>query len=292
MLEMLSSGTTFVATDNEKIIKDDTTYILGFPFDGTTSFRSGTRFGPRAIREASLQIEDYSPYLDLDLADYSITDLGDLPLFPSRRDVMEQNFLSLWQDINIKEKNIKILTLGGEHSISITPISLYLKHFPDLVILHLDAHTDLRDGYLHDDFSHASVMRRVLDILPSDARLIQQGIRSGTKEEFNLMKEKDTLIKSLDNLLFFLQLVPDDVPIYLTLDLDYFDPSYCPAVGTPETGGENFYSLIKILKSLKDKNLVGADVVELSPMIDSTQNSNSFAALVVREILLALSHKK
>ena len=292
MLEKLNTVTPFVSSFPAKSIVSGSTHIIGFPFDGTASFRSGSRFGPKSIREASLEIEDYSPNLDLDLKDFDIIDMGDIPLYPSRRDVMENYFLEIWKDIDIKNKGIKILTLGGEHSISYTPISFYLGHYPNLLIIHLDAHTDMRNGYLEDDFSHASVIRRVLDILPVQAKIVQQGIRSGTREEFAFIKNAGLLKSSVDSLIFYLESIIDDTPIYLTLDLDYFDPAYCPGVGTPEAGGENFNSFLKILKILKNKNFVGADVVELSPMIDPTQNSNSFAALIVREMLLTLSFKK
>lgn len=255
--------------------------ILGFPFDGTTSFRPGARFGPEAIRSASYALETYSPYLDKDIENLNIIDLGDLEMLPSQFLKMKIQFDQIIQ------QSSKVLTLGGEHSISYCPMSYYLKKYSDLIILHLDAHTDLRDGYLEDPYSHASVIYRTQEEFTQNHRLIQYGIRSGTKKEFTWMKENRTFYENLDDLLNFLSAI--DKPIYMTLDLDFFDPSILPGTGTPEAGGENFHNFMRILKILNQKNFIGADIVELSPQIDTSGNSSIFAAKIVRETLLALS---
>lgn len=279
----------FIGSEIAEYINQPGIYIVGFPFDGTTSFRPGARFGPSAIRDVSEGIETYSPYLDKDIEDYPLFDLGNLDLLPSRWDLMNKQFLEITGSANLKS-GIKILTLGGEHSISEGPISLYLKQFPDLVLLHLDAHADLRDGYLEEKHSHASIMRRSLDFFGPNNQLIQYGIRSGTRDEFIWMKEHKTLRTSLQELCDDLEALPATRPIYLTLDLDFFDPAYLPGTGTPETGGETYHSFIKIMKILNRKNLVGADVVELAPMLDPTQNSTCMASKVVREVIAALGN--
>jgi len=264
-------------------------HLLGFAFDGTTSFRPGSRFGPNAIREASMNLESYSPYLDKNLEeDINFVDLGNLPFYPSKPKYPLNYFNELTKNLNLKERNIKLVVLGGEHSISYGPILLHLHQYPDMVLLHLDAHADLRDGYLEEKFSHASIIRRVLDHFGKDHQLIQYGIRSGTREEFQFMKEKGTLKTSLSDLINELNQIPIERPIYLTLDLDFFDPAYFPGTGTPETGGEDFHTFVKIIKILARKNFVGADITELAPQLDPTGNSNCFAAKVTREILLAL----
>lgn len=278
----------FYATKPAGAIQKKAINILGFCFDGTTSFRPGTRFGPDAIREVTVGLESYSPYLDDDLADHQIFDLGNLTFFPSRRDLTHEHFIELCKDKNLKKDKIKILTIGGEHSISYTPISRYLKDYPDLVVLHLDAHTDFRDGYLDEKFSHASVIRRIYDHFTKKNQLIQYGIRSGLKEEFVFLKKNKILKSSLEETLKAIESLTNERPIYLTLDLDFFDPAYLPGTGTPEAGGENFHNFMKIVKLLKKKNLVGADVVELSPQIDPTNNSSCFASKVCREVMLAM----
>lgn len=288
-VEGLEPVKPFINTLQEDAIYSNSTHLIGFCFDGTTSFRPGARFGPAAIREASYGLEDYSPYLHKETTDFSIISMGDLPFLPSKWNLTNDFFLKMTEDLDFKKDQIKFLTLGGEHSISYGPIVSYLKNYPDLVLVHLDAHSDLRDGYLEEKYSHASIIRRVLDHFHPTNKLIQYGIRSGPKEEFKWMRDNKTLATSLSECCDWIEAIANERPIYLTLDLDFFDPAYLPGTGTPEAGGENFHHFMKILKILNEKNLVGADVVELAPMLDPTQNSSCFASKVVREILLAMN---
>ena len=285
----LEHGKAFIGTEYAEAIFSDTTHLIGFCFDGTTSFRPGARFAPQAIREASYGLEDYSPYLEKDTQDYNIVTMGDLPVYPSKWHITNDFFTEMVKDINLVKDNVKFVTMGGEHSISYGPIKKYLESYPDLVLLHLDAHTDLRDGYLEEKYSHASIIRRVLDHFTPKNRLIQYGIRSGPRQEFQWMKDNKTLATSLKECCEWLEAIPDSRPIYLTLDFDFFDPAYFPGTGTPEAGGEDFHGFMRILKILNKKNFVGADVVELAPMIDPTNNSSCFASKVTREIILALN---
>ena len=199
---------------------------------------------------------------------------------------------NLWTNNHFKRDGIKLLTLGGEHSISYAPIKKYLEDYSDLMLIHLDAHADLRDGYEGFHYSHASIIRRALDHFGDEHSLVQYGIRSGTKEEYAWMGEKGTLQRSREDFYSIIRSIPNDRPLYLTLDLDYFDPSFFPGTGTPEPGGEDFHSFIKLMKILRDKNFVGADVVELAPELDSSGNSSVFAAKVVRELSLLLTQNK
>jgi agmatinase len=277
-------------------------HIIGFEFDGTACFRKGTKAGPNALRAVSDGIESYSPYLDHDIEDITFYDLGNLstqtkPSNDEHSDVENQwqratdDFFKQFGAIDFKQHKVKTLTLGGEHSISYAPIKTYLDNYQDLVLLHLDAHADLRDGYLGFHYSHASIIKRVHDHFTEQHQLIQYGIRSGTKEEYQWMKNNDTLKQSREVFLQTVNSIDDNRPIYLTLDLDYFDPSFFPGTGTPEPGGEDFHSFVSLCKILKHKNFVGCDVVELSPEIDSTGNSDVFAAKVVRELLICLNHQ-
>ncbi len=273
------------------------THLIGFGFDGTACFRKGAKDAPDAIREASDGIESYSPYLDEDLATVSFYDCGNLALGEINKvssDVEVQwqyatnNLTEMLNQLDLKSNQIRLLTLGGEHSISYAPIKAYLKQFPNLLVLHLDAHADLRDGYQDYQYSHASIIYRVQEHFGQNHRLLQYGIRSGTKEEYCWMKERGTLCQSLDEFLEQIDQLDHQTPIYLTLDLDYFDPGIFAGTGTPEPGGEDFHSFIKLVKRLNNKNLVGCDVVELAPNIDSTGNSDVFAAKVVRELILCM----
>ena len=268
-------------------------HILGFEFDGTACFRKGTVNGPNAFRAVSDGIETYSPYLDLDTQDLpTFYDLGNLVAIDDSGeqswDIPTAQFQQIFNDLDLKANNIRTLVLGGEHSISYAPIKRYLECYPDLVLLHLDAHADLRDGYLGYHYSHASIIRRSLDHFQEGHQLIQYGIRSGTKEEYQWMHANQTIKTSRQAFLEAVRNIPNDRPVYLTLDLDYFDPSFLPGTGTPEPGGEDFHSFISLMKILRNKHFVGADVVELSPEIDPTGNSDVFATKVLRELILLL----
>lgn len=283
----------YFGADVAKTLTTNCTFIIGFGFDGTACFRKGTRYGPNGLRAVSEDIESYSPYQDDDLEDRVFYDLGNLQLGDST-DVENQwqyatdSFNTIFDPVDLEATGIKVLTLGGEHSISYGPIVKYLKQYPNLVLLHLDAHADLRDGFDGFHYSHASIIRRALDHFGPNHELIQYGIRSGTREEYQWMHSNRTVRTSRQDFLKSVAEIPADRPIYLTLDLDYFDPSFLPGTGTPEPGGEDFHSFIALIKLLRARNFVGADVVELSPDIDPTGNSNVFAAKVVREIILAL----
>ncbi len=277
------------------VIKNNSVHLWGFGFDGTACFRKGTKAGPQALREISYGIEGYSPYQDLDLEDYqNIQDLGDFTL--SYADDVDADFLNATKNLqasidqlDMKKDKQRFLLVGGEHSVSYGQIVSHLKQYPDMVLLHLDAHADLRDGYEGHHYSHASIIKRSLDHFGPDHQLIQYGIRSGTKEEYEWMKSNSSLATSRAEFLERVSSIDSKRPIYLTLDLDYFDPGIFPGTGTPEPGGEDFHSFISLVKILKEKNFIGADAVELSPALDASGNSSVFASKVVRELLLLLA---
>ncbi len=258
-------------------------YLSGIPFDDSASFRKGTRFGPDAIRQASYQLETFSPYCDSDLEDHQIFDLGNCKIKSIGQQKKRYQMMSDVVTQGLK-KQAKFLTIGGDHSISIAPIWGYQQHYSNLTIIHLDAHADLRPSYQNNPHSHASIMARVIE---GKSNLIQYGIRSGTREEFTQMESMNSLFHSQKD--FFAAVEQCDNPIYLSLDLDYFDPSIIAGTGTPEAGGENFLSLISLLQILQKKDFVGADVTELAPKIDKSGNSTIIASKVIREILLCLA---
>ena len=297
LTKLIPAPMAFYLSRPAKEVFSHALHLIGFGFDGTACFRKGTKEGPNALRNVGDGIESFSPYLNLDTGDIApFYDLGNLPVGNSED--IEKNwqeatdyFLDILSDVDLKKNSIKFITLGGEHSISYAPLKTYLDQYEDLVLIHLDAHADLRDGYEGYHFSHASIMRRALDHFKKNHTLIQYGIRSGTKDEFEWMREKATLKTSRADFLQTVLEKDNDRPIYLTLDLDYFDPSFMPGTGTPEPGGEDFPSFVSLVKILSEKNFVGCDVVELSPRIDPTGNSDVFAAKVVRELILALSRR-
>lgn len=264
--------------------------IYGAPFDSTTSFRPGTRFGSKAMRSDSFGIETYSPYQDLDLEDYNVCDLGDLELpFGNSPRVLEQLYDTAKQILS--DGKIPFM-IGGEHLASLGPIKAAAEQYPDLHIIHFDAHTDLREEYLGEELSHATVMRRAWDIL-GDGRLFQFGIRSGERKEFYWAKEHTFLNKfNFDHLDEVVEQLRGK-PVYFSIDLDVLDPSIFPGTGTPEAGGVTFMELLNAMKLVGGLHIVGMDVMELCPIYDQSGASTAVACKTARELMLSvLSQKK
>jgi agmatinase len=260
--------------------------ILGCPYDGSASFRPGARFGPSAIRRASWGIETFSPYFQKDLSQCSIHDMGDLEL-PLGEKKISLNLIRKAVGIILSEKKYPVL-LGGDHLITLPIVEEILKTYPRLHLIHIDAHTDLRDDYLGESLSHSTVMKKVVDHL-GEGRLFQMGIRSGTEDEFKLARRMQSIIPfdpaSLSPMIKRLR----NQPVYITLDLDVIDPSLLPGVGAPEPGGLTFQEVISLLKKLQTLNVIGFDIVELTPDYDPTQISSITAAVILREMILAFA---
>ncbi|MEH6941120.1 agmatinase [Bacillus sp. JJ722] len=276
---------TFIGCDAE--YEDAKIVLFGVPFDGTTSFRPGTRFGPSAIRSESFGLETYSPYQDKDLIDLSVFDSGDLELcFGNPERVL--NDIDARTSKILEDGKLPIM-IGGEHLVTLGAVRAVAKKHPDLHIIHFDAHTDLRDDYLGEKLSHASVIRRCHDIL-GDGRIYQFGIRSGDQSEFKWSAEGHVFTNKF-NFEGLKEVVKEigDKPVYLTVDLDVLDPSVFPGTGTPEAGGVTFMQLLDAIFTVcKGSNIVGCDVNELSPTYDPSGISTATACKTVRELLLAL----
>ncbi|MHC1748640.1 MAG: agmatinase [Cellulosilyticaceae bacterium] len=261
--------------------------LVGAPFDGTTSNRPGTRFAPNQIRIDSYGLETYSPYLNQDLEDYSLCDIGDISLpFGNTKKALDAIGFTAKEIINSHKRP---LVLGGEHLISLPIVKALYEKYPDLIILHFDAHTDLRADYLGELLSHATVLRRIWDIV-GDNRIFQFGIRSGTRDEFIWAKEHTHLEKFTADTFKSVVSNLKNKPVYLTIDLDVLDPSIFPGTGTPEPGGLSFHALLDCLQNMVSLTLVGADIVELSPHYDATAVSTAVACKVTREVALLLAN--
>jgi agmatinase len=258
--------------------------LFGVPYDGTTSFRPGTRFGPAAIREVSSGLETYCPQLDSDLEDLAFADLGAVAIpFGGPEPVVAAVAEATRAVLDL---GLAPLMLGGEHSISSGAVAAVAARHPELVLVQLDAHADLRDTYLGSRHSHACAMRRCLEVLPSQT-LLQIAIRSGTREEFAELHQCGRLV-AIERMAEALQ-PHRGRPLYLTVDLDWFDPGVLPGTGTPEPGGFHWGHFATLVEELRHHRLVAADVVELAPQLDPTGVSSVLAAKVVRSLLLLLS---
>ena len=265
------------------------TVLFGAPYDSTTSFRPGTRFGPAAMRAESFGIETYSPLQDRDLVDdTAVFDSGDIELpfgapTPALK-LIERRARQILKD------GKRPFLLGGEHLVTLGAVRAVAEKYPNLHILHFDAHADLRDDYLGNPLSHACVLRRCHDLL-GDGRIFQFGIRSGTREEFRFMKDGHVTTEpfTLTTVEKVVRKLPKGVPVYLTVDMDVIDPSEFPGTGTQEAGGVRYLELLAAVRQILGKlNIVGLDNVELSPALDPTGRSTALACKFLREELLAL----
>ena len=272
---------TFIGCDCEydeaKIV------IFGSPYDSTTSFRPGTRFGPSAMRNESFGIETYSPYQDKDLLDTKIFDSGDLELIFGTPQKALADIKATTKEI-LDDGKIPCM-LGGEHLVTLGAVEAVADKYKNLHIVHFDAHADLREDYLGERFSHACVIHRCHDIV-GDNKIFQFGIRSGEREEFQFAKEHTFMNKFNFNGLKEIVDGIGDAPVYFTLDLDVLDPSQFPGTGTPEAGGVTFMELMGAIKEVSRLNIVGFDVNELCPVYDQSGASTALACKLLREILL------
>lgn len=268
--------------------EDSRIVVFGAPYDSTTSYRPGTRFAGAAVRMESYGVETYSPYQDKDMTDYRFFDGGDLELpFGDSEKALGQ--IEEFTSAVLRDRKIPFM-IGGEHLVTLGAVRAAAKAFPDLHIIHFDAHADLRDDYLGVRLSHATVMRRCHE-LTGDKRIYQFGIRSGDREEFHWAREHVTTCK------FNFDTLPETIdslrgkPVYFTLDLDVLDPSVFPGTGTPEAGGVTFMQLLKAVEQLSVLNIVGLDMNELSPVYDQSGASTALACKLLREILLYIGGK-
>ena len=262
--------------------------LFGAPFDSTTSFRPGARFGSAAIRHESFGIETYSPYQDKDLLDKKVFDCGDLELSFGSPDAALSD---------IEEQSRKILAdgklpilIGGEHLVTLGSVRAVFAKYPDMHIIHFDAHADLRDDYLGVNLSHACVLRRCYDLV-GDGKIHQFCIRSGDREEFAFAKDHTDMHKfTFDGLQEVVaELAKNNTPVYFTIDLDCLDPSVFCGTGTPEAGGVSFMDLLNAILTVSKTNIVGADINELAPMLDNSGASTAVACKVLRELILSIN---
>lgn len=261
--------------------------LFGAPFDSTTSFRPGARFGSSAVRHESFGIETYSPYQNKDLEDTCIFDSGDIELCFGSAEMalkdIEERAAEILEDGKLP------LMIGGEHLVTLGAVRAAVKKYPDLHIIHFDAHADLRDDYLGAKLSHACVLRRCHELI-GDGRIHQFCIRSGERAEFAFAKEHtDMYLFGFEGLSETVsELKKTGVPVYFTIDLDCLDPSAFPGTGTPEAGGVTFIELLNAILTVAETKVIAADINELAPMLDASGVSTAAACKILRELLLAL----
>ena len=267
------------------------TVIFGIPMDFTVSFRPGSRLGPQAVRNVSYGLEEYSVYVDKDLADYSFYDWGDVNLpMGNVPDSLAR----------IGETTAKVLRdgkfpviIGGEHLVTYPIVREFVRQYPDLTVVHFDAHADLREDYLGEVNSHATVMRKVCDLV-GGRNVYQFGIRSGTREEFQYARENTNIFvgEVIEPLRRVVEQLGSSRPVYVTLDIDVVDPAFAPGTGTVEAGGCTSHEIIQAVHLLGQTNVVGFDIVEVSPAFDHSERTALLAAKLIREAILTFTRPR
>jgi len=285
LLDLVEKYTGFIGcTDN---YEQAGLVLIGAPMDLTVSFRPGTRFGPQQIRRVSHGLEEYSVYLDKDLSDYRFYDAGDISL--PHGNIQESLYRISKVIAEILRDGKYPLVLGGEHLISLAVLREVVRFYPDVAVVVFDAHADLRDEYLGEEYSHATVMRKVIEVV-GGKNLYQFGVRSGTREEFAFARENTNLY--INEIIAPLQeVVPQfgDRPVYVSLDIDVVDPAYAPGTGAAEPGGCTSREIIKAIHLLSGLNVIGFDLVEVSPVYDISEQTALLAAKLVRETILSFA---
>lgn len=256
--------------------------ILGVPFDSTSSYRPGSRFGPLWIRKELLEITKPEAYFKK-----KVFDLGNISVVHGNLQETNRMVEETLQQAFKENPNFVLIALGGEHSISYSPIKVLAEKHKNLQVAHFDAHADLMDDYLGEKWSHATVMKRAHDLGAKPIRgadsikkaydmgidIVQFGVRVVDESEKELRKK---LKKKLD----------PKRPTYISIDMDVLEPGLYPGVETPEPGGFTFTELLKLLKPIK--NVVGFDIVETNPLFDKGDVTSVAAAKIVLEMILTI----
>jgi agmatinase len=282
------SGNVFIKS--HQVYEESQVVIYGMPMDWTVSYRPGSRFGPARIREVSVGIEEYSPYLDKDLADMNYFDAGDIPL-PFGNPEKSLNLIEEFVD-QVLEDNKFPLGMGGEHLVTWPVIKAMYKKYPDLAVIHMDAHTDLRDEFEGEELSHSTPIKKTA-LLIGPENVFSFGIRSGMKEEFEWAKEVGMHISKFDVHKPLIDILPKLAgrPVYVTIDIDVLDPAHAPGTGTVDAGGITSRELLASIHEIanSDVRVVGADLVEVAPIYDHSEQTVNTASKLIREMLLGFA---
>jgi len=294
-MNTLDSNNNFLAIETHCTLNESAIVIVSAPYEYTVSYGGGTRLGPKGILKASAYVEFYDDEFDNELCfEKGIATLEPIE-FGSNTDRAALNIIET-QVRELLDIGKFVVTLGGEHTISTAPIKAHYDKFPDMSILHFDAHSDLRDTYHDTPYSHACFMARVAEFFPTE-RITQVGIRAQCKEEADFIKEKkvntfyasairrglwgDDWHSSIVNSLA--------EEVYITFDVDYFDPSIMPSTGTPEPDGFLYAETLQLLRKIRrsGKKIIGFDIVELAPVENTYHPDLTTARLLYKMLNIA-----
>ncbi len=285
------SGNVFIGS--HPVFEESEAVLYGMPMDWTVSYRPGSRFGPTRIREVSIGLEEYSPYLDRELEEVKYFDAGDIPL-PFGNPQRSLNMIEEYIDQLLTADKFP-LGMGGEHLVSWPVMKAMYKKYPDLAIIHMDAHTDLREEYEGEPLSHSTPIRKVAELIGPE-NVYSFGIRSGMKEEFQWAKENGMHISKFEVLEPLKEILPTLAgrPVYVTIDIDVLDPAHAPGTGTVDAGGITSKELLASIHAIakSDLRIVGGDLVEVAPIYDPSEQTANTASKLIREMILGWVQKK
>lgn len=285
------SGNVFIGS--HPVFEESEAVLYGMPMDWTVSYRPGSRFGPTRIREVSIGLEEYSPYLDRELEEVKYFDAGDIPL-PFGNPQRSLNMIEEYIDQLLAADKFP-LGMGGEHLVSWPVMKAMYKKYPDLAIIHMDAHTDLREEYEGEPLSHSTPIRKVAELIGPE-NVYSFGIRSGMKEEFQWAKENGMHISKFEVLEPLKEILPSLAgrPVYVTIDIDVLDPAHAPGTGTVDAGGITSKELLASIHAIakSDLRIVGGDLVEVAPIYDPSEQTANTASKLIREMILGWVQKK
>ncbi len=285
------SGNIFIGS--HPVFEESEAVLYGMPMDWTVSYRPGSRFGPTRIREVSIGLEEYSPYLDRELEEVKYFDAGDIPL-PFGNPQRSLNIIEEYIDQLLAADKFP-LGMGGEHLVSWPVMKAMYKKYPDLAIIHMDAHTDLREEYEGEPLSHSTPIRKVAELIGPE-NVYSFGIRSGMKEEFQWAKENGMHISKFEVLEPLKEILPTLAgrPVYVTIDIDVLDPAHAPGTGTVDAGGITSKELLASIHAIakSDLRIVGGDLVEVAPIYDPSEQTANTASKLIREMILGWVQKK
>ncbi|WEA44384.1 agmatinase [Priestia aryabhattai] len=285
------SGNVFIGS--HPVFEESEAVLYGMPMDWTVSYRPGSRFGPTRIREVSIGLEEYSPYLDRELEEVKYFDAGDIPL-PFGNPQRSLNMIEEYIDQLLAADKFP-LGMGGEHLVSWPVMKAMYKKCPDLAIIHMDAHTDLREEYEGEPLSHSTPIRKVAELIGPE-NVYSFGIRSGMKEEFQWAKENGMHISKFEVLEPLKEILPSLAgrPVYVTIDIDVLDPAHAPGTGTVDAGGITSKELLASIHAIakSDLRIVGGDLVEVAPIYDPSEQTANTASKLIREMILGWVQKK
>ncbi len=279
------SGNVFIGSHPN--FEESQVVLYGMPMDWTVSYRPGSRFGPARIREVSIGLEEYSAYLDRELDEVKYYDAGDIPL-PFGNPQRSLDIIEEFVDQILAAGKFP-LGMGGEHLVSWPVMRAVYKKYPDLAIIHFDAHTDLRENYEGEPLSHSTPIRKIAELI-GPKNVYSFGIRSGMKEEFEWAKQNGMHISKFDVLEPLKEILPTLAgrPVYVTIDIDVLDPAHAPGTGTVDCGGITSKELLASIHAIarSEVNVVGGDLVEVAPIYDPSEQTANTASKLLREMLL------